>query len=683
MGKISIGKMVFMLSLTATLLAVGVVVLVSGHVRERSIHDLARDEARQTSALVFEALYSAMRKGWSKDEIGEVVGRLQKALPELTVKVVRGAPVIAQFGEYDNDVAMAAADPILAKALVSTEEQFITQETSIRYLYPLVVREECLVCHTQAKLGEINGVIDIVYPIHALKVSLDYVLNTVLGYFFVILVLLSVALWIKLKLFVARPIAAMVTLMQDIILRTDLRRRVESKGFIREVNDLTDYFNKLLRTVEDYQVKLEDLSMRDPLTRAYNRKKFVEFLAHEVDRATRHHHQFCVIQIDLDDFKTVNDAFGHPVGDLLLKELANLLDRETRRTDVVARLGADEFMILLPETSLAEGLPVAEKLRNAIAENLLDLPMGAVRITASLGFVAYPGNGTDVSKLTIAADVAVYKAKRNGKNQVAVLDGSEDSTLVTFNKGEMVRSALAEGRLVPFFQPIMDTMTGMPAAYEVLARVMDNGRAISAGDFIESAEELGLAGEVDKAMFDQALEIMATGAMGNAKLFLNLSARTLCDTERMMSIPARLARAGIAPEQIVLELTEREALPHFGEIVRLVNDLRAQGLAFALDDFGSGFSSFLYLKYIQVDYVKIEGSFVRHMVTDERDRIMVEHIHSMARRFGLMTVAEFVEDEDTMDMLRAMGIDRAQGFHLGMPEDLRPEAARLRELAEA
>ncbi|WP_096704086.1 EAL domain-containing protein [Magnetospirillum sp. 15-1] len=669
-ARISITRVVFLLSLTATVLALGVVVLISSHVREKSVHDLARDEAHQTSTLVFETLYAAMRKGWSKDEIGEVITRLQAALPDLSIHVIRGAPVIEQFGEIANDLAIARHDPLLQEVFATGKEVLLPSPTGIRYLYPLIVKEECLACHTAAKVGDINGVIDIVYPVHALKVSLDYVLNTVLAYFFAILLLLSAALYFKLKIFVARPITNMVGLMQEIILHTDLSRRVETDGIIAEVADLSDYFNKLLRTVEEYQHRLEDLSIRDPLTRLYNRRKFDEFLDHEIDRSQRHGHPFCLAQIDLDDFKNINDTFGHPIGDLVLKELASVLHREVRRTDVVARVGADEFSVLLPETTMEEGMAAAEKLRQAVADCQLGLPVGGVRITASVGLVSYPDNADDAQKLAIAADVASYKAKRSGKNQVAVIGEGEDATVAIFSQGEMVRSALAEGRLVPFYQPIVAAEDGSIAAYEVLARVVDGDQAVCAGDFIESAEELGLAGEIDAAVFDGALAAMAAGKLGDAKIFVNLSAKSLTDRERMMAIPRRLAEAGVAASRVVLEITEREALPHFGDIVAMINELRSTGLGFALDDFGSGFSSFLYLKYITVDYVKIEGSFIRHVVTDDRDRIMVEHIHSMARRFGMITIAEFVEDEATMVLLRKMGINLCQGFHIAVPKPI-------------
>ena len=668
--RLSITRLVFVLSLLATLLAVGVVMLISSHVREKSINDLARDEARQTSQLVFETLYSAMRKGWSKEEIGEVIGRLQAALPNLTIQVVRSPKVVEQFGEMDDDLDRLARDPLLQDAVITAQEQLVTGDTSIRYLYPVVAKAECLQCHTTVAEGDVNGVIDIVYPITALKVSLDYVLNTVLLYFFGILVLLSGAIYFKLKFFVARPISHLTGLMQEIILHTDLSRRVTTRlGWISEVADLSEYFNKLLRTVEEYQTRLDDLSVRDPVTKLFNRRKFDEFLRHEIERSARHSHQFCLVQIDLDDFKNINDTFGHPMGDMVLKELASVLDHGTRRTDFLARMGADEFCVLLPETEMEVGLKAAEKLRQSLAATQLGTAVGGMRVTASLGLVSFPENGETPERLAIAADVATYKAKRSGKNQVAVLGGDDaDATVAVFSQGEMVRTALAEGRLVPFFQPIIATADGRVTAYECLARVVDGDNAICAGNFIESAEELGLAAEIDEAVFERALAQLTAGNFGDAKLFINLSAKSLGDRERMRRLPERIAAAGIEASRIVLEITEREALPHFGDVVALVNELRGKGLAFALDDFGSGFSSFLYLKYITVDYVKIEGSFIRHLVADERDRLMVEQIHGLAQRFGLITVAEFVEDEPTMQLLREMGIDLCQGFHLGMPK---------------
>ena len=667
---LSITQLVVLLSAGATIIALAVVFGVSGYVRDRALQDLARNEARQTSLLVFESLYSAMRKGWTKAEIGEVILRLQRALPDLTIRVVRGEPVIGQFGEIDGDRALAAADADLRQALTDGDEKLLAGEQSIRYLYPLKVKAECRVCHTDARIGQVNGVIDIIYPVRALKVSLDFVLNTALLYFFAVLALLSITIYIKLKLFIARPIVQLVGLMKEIIQHADLSRRLDTGGkWITEVANLTEYFNRLLGTVQDYHSQLEELSIRDPLTKLYNRRKFEEFVDHEIDRSTRHQHQFCLVMLDIDNFKHINDTFGHPIGDLALRELARLLNRETRRSDLLARLGGDEFAVILPETDYAQGRQVAEKLRQTVAETAINLPVGDTRIAASFGLVSFPDNGADLQRLVIAMDVALYKAKRGGKNQVAGIDhGEEMATMAVFGQGEFLRSALAEDRVVAHLQPIVASADGTVMAYEVLARVDDGSTAVTAGQFIEAAEELGLAAEIDRRVFEKGLALLASGGLGQAKVFFNLSARTLSDTGRMRAVPARLAELGVDPGRVVFEITEREALPRFHEVIGLVNDLRAQGIAFALDDFGSGFSSFLYLKYLTIDYVKIEGSFVRNMVRDERDRIVVEQINVMAKRFGLVTIGEFVEDAETLAMLRRIGVDWCQGYHCGMPQ---------------
>ena len=196
-------------------------------------------------------------------------------------------------------------------------------------------------------------------------------------------------------------------------------------------------------------------------------------------------------------------------------------------------------------------------------------------------------------------------------------------------------------------------------------------RSSAAEHFIGVAEDLGIIKEVDLCVFQQGLlkinRLHGEGHQPQPKMFFNLSARTFGDTDWMRSIPDQLKQAGIPCDRVVIEITEREALPHLNQIRGVIDELRHKGISFALDDFGSGFSSFLYLKYLAMDYVKIEGSFVRQIAVDKRDRIMVTHIHQVAKEFGLKTVAEFVEDEETAKILAEIGVDYAQGFYYGHP----------------
>jgi len=667
--SMSIGQIVLLLSVAVTIVAIVIVLNLSNMVHQRAISDLAREEARQTSQLVFQSLYSAMKKGWTKDEIEETINRLDSTLPDLSIRVMRGEVVNEQFGDLPGQKEIVERDPTLQRALKTGEEILLPSDTMIRFLFPVLVEEECQVCHTNAKIGDVNGVIDISYPVKNLKISLQFVTNSVIFYFAFIIIVIFVVLYFQLKVMIARPINALASLMSEIVYNSDLSRRVDSEDSpIAEVSHLSRYFNKLLHTVQEYHQKLQEFAVKDPLTGLYNRRKFDEFLTHEINRAARGDHPFSVVILDLDNFKHINDIHGHPVGDLALKEVASILEQASRRTDLVARLGADEFAILLPETSLEHGADVAEKIRKILEETSLNLPGGRTKILASFGLVSYPDNGESAESLTIAMDVAMYKAKRLGKNRVATIDdGDSNEARRSFSHAQFLQEALDEDRVEPFFQPIINPVDGTAFAFEALARIRTSDKVIAAGEFIEYAEEFGMAQAIDERIFKKGFEALQKSGQPNARLFLNVSSKTFADEERLRKLPDTLRSFGLNPNQVVLEITEREALPHLNQIIRLVDDLRKEGLKFALDDFGSGFSSFMYLKYFNIDFVKIEGSFVRHMATDQKDRIMVEHIHSMASEFGLQTIAEFVEDEETEALLRDIGIDFAQGYHYGKP----------------
>lgn len=668
-ASLSMGQFILVLSLVVTLLSVGVVVFLSKYVEEKAISDIALKEGRQTSQLVFQGLYSVMERGWTKEDILKTVERLNASLPGLNIKVFRGAPVIREFGDIPVEKALREHDPVIRKALSDGKESMLLGDKAIRYLYPMAVEKKCQRCH-DAQVGEINGVIDITYPVEDLKVSLGFVMKTLVGTFAVFLFAIFVILYFKLRYFIARPVKELVAVMQEIIADANLNRRVEGRRLrIRELSNLSDYFNRLLTTIQDYQQQLEELTSRDPLTKLYNRRSFEKFVGSEISRSKRHGHEFAVLYFDIDSFKHVNDSYGHPIGDLLLKEVGLLMAKELRKTDVLARISGDEFGILLPETSIKGALDVAEKIRTTINGESFQLPEGSTRAQVSAGVAIFPENGESVDKLSIAMEVAMYKAKRLGKNRVSTIEESEEEALrETMSQGRALRLAIDEDRVEPFFQPIVETHSGKTFAYEVLARIREDDDHVPAGKFIEAAEELGLSNEIDDHIFAKGLKAFAEMNHPNAKIFFNLSPKRIADKDRMNGISDQVRRFGIRPDQVILEITEREALPNIGQLIELVDRIRSEGFAFAIDDFGSGFSSFIYLKYLTVDYVKIEGSFVRHAASDEKDCIMVRHIHNMANEFGLKTIGEFVEDEAALEVLKEIGVDFCQGYHLGRPQ---------------
>ncbi|TAJ77436.1 MAG: EAL domain-containing protein [Gallionellaceae bacterium] len=668
----TLGKLLLVLSVVSLLFASILIYAVSGVVRDHAVHRLAQEDARHTSQMIFQSLYSAMRKGWSKGEIREIIARINLADPHTKVRVFRGQVVTDQFGGMSGERQVIAQDPALARALRDGNDALLfPSPDTIRYLYPVVAKEECLVCHTQSHVGAVHGVIDVTYPISDLKVSFNYVLNSIVGYTLLVLALVFVALYFKLRYLVVTPLATFVDVMHRVTRDMDLSHRVSGGHLIVELRRLAEYFNHLLFTVQDYNAKLEELSIRDPLTGLYNRRKFEEFLEYEIIRAERHEYAFSVIMVDLDNFKYINDTYGHPIGDLTLKELSGLLAGELRKGDVLARLGGDEFALLLPQTPPENGLQVASKLHGKLSVHDFELPVGKIRVTASFSMVSYPEDGKSSDALHTAMDVVLYKAKKGGKNQVATAESDQDRTMMEiFKQGDFLRRALAEKRIEAFLQPIVGVNKHEVFAFEALARIRDGDVILSAGQFIEVAEELRMLQELDQVVFNSGLEQLQrlSGIHPDAKMFFNLSTATFRDAAWMRTIPEQVAKFGIPCDRIVIEVTEREALHNISQVKEIIDELRLKKIAFALDDFGSGFSSFLYLKYLTVDYVKIEGSFIQQIAIDARDRIMVDHIHRMANEFGLKTVAEFVEDQATADTLIELGVDYAQGYHFGRPE---------------
>lgn len=669
--QLTLGKLLILLSIISLIVAFLMIFVLSGIVRDRAVRELARSDAQQTSKLVFQSLYATMRKGWNKQEITDSIARLNESFPELKIHVLRGGVVAQQFGEMPGESAIIAGDKALQSALKDAQPALLfPDKDNIRYLYPVVAKQECLRCHTQSYVGAVHGIIDITYPIHTLKVSFSEVINSIVAYTLVVMGIIFLILYLQLRYLVARPIASLLNVMHKVTLDMDLSRRVSASTWLLELKHLAEYFNHLLRTMQDYNAQLEELSVRDPLTGLYNRRKFEEFLRHEVTRSGRHEHSFSVIMIDLDNFKYINDTFGHPIGDLVLKELTAMLLDELRSGDVLARMGGDEFAIILPETEATRGLQVAKKLHQVLIESEFELPVGKLRATASFSMVSFPEDGKTEEEISSAMDVVLYKAKTHGKNQVMTADSGEDRNMMAiFKQGDFLRNAIREDRIEAFLQPIIDLRSNEVTAFEVLVRIRDGEVIVPAGEFIEVAEELGMAKELDRVIFLKGLAHFPSVSKKHpeAKFFFNLFPRSFGDLEWVRSIPDMVKASGVPCSNIVLEITEREALPHLNQVRAVLEELRANDIGVALDDFGSGFSSFLYLKYLSVDYVKIEGSFVRQMVGDERDRIIVEQINDMAHRFGLKTVAEFVEDEATANMLAEIGVDYAQGYYFGRP----------------
>lgn len=422
--------------------------------------------------------------------------------------------------------------------------------------------------------------------------------------------------------------------------------------------------------------ELEYYSTHDTLTGLRNRRFFNDTLKNEQARAQRNQHEFSILMVDLDDFKDINDTYGHPCGDLVLKKVAEVMRLPMRVGDLPTRIGGDEFAIILTETGAEGAKFVAEKLRKQIHDLKFSCEdKGEFHITASIGVITYPGNAQTLSDLIAGADQSLYRAKRQGKDSVISLDSVQDvlhTNRLTRGYAEKLRSHLNDGHVIPHYQPIVNCQTKEIFAYEALARIHEpNGEIIAAGAFVETLEKYGMGRELDRAIIQRTFEDFQHHIALHGfefQMFINLSAQEI-QSRGILSFAEQLcAEKGIPLNMIVFEITERDVIADMSSMRSFLEDLRKKGFLFALDDFGSGYNSFHYLRELSFDFVKIDGAFVKNIIDSKVDQILVHNLSRLCKDLGILTIAEFVESENVLKMLQTMGIDFAQGYHLGRPD---------------
>jgi diguanylate cyclase (GGDEF)-like protein/PAS domain S-box-containing protein len=433
-----------------------------------------------------------------------------------------------------------------------------------------------------------------------------------------------------------------------------------------------------------FEQQLRYMADHDPLTGLHNRRRFEAELERVLEVARAHNEHAALLVLDLDGFKSVNDRFGHSVGDDLVTHIGGLLRRSVRKLDFIARLGGDEFAIILRDCKLKQATEVAEKVLNTIRTlGVVVTPQGTARVTTSVGIALFrPGCSSDADELAVSADSAMYEAKADGRNGYAVYSsdgqrsGGAEERDSWFSR---LRRALDEDRFVLFAQPIVPIYSAGLPRYELLLRMLDDsGELVPPGAFLPNAERYDLIGEIDRWVLGRAISLLHQHARaGNDfSLSVNLSGKTMNDLELPGDLGEMLKDNPIPPGRLVVEVTETAAIVNIERARELSRQLRQMGCLFALDDFGSGFSSFYYLKHLEFDYLKIDGEFIINLVTSATDRLLVQAVVDIARGLGTQTVAEFVGDDETVELLRQLGVDYGQGYHLGRPaavQELLPE----------
>lgn len=448
-------------------------------------------------------------------------------------------------------------------------------------------------------------------------------------------------------------------------------------------------YTGLVADISERKAMLENLrnmAEHDGLTGLYNRSYFQQELERVVERVKRAGGVCCsLLYIDLDNFKYVNDTLGHAAGDRVIIEIAGILNKRARKSDLIARIGGDEFTVLLFDATPALSVQVAESFRAKLADYIFRHSKEQIDIGCSIGITGISPATASAAEVLSQADLACHLAKRGGRNRVHLYNpaDAESVAAMTLDMGwsRRIKEAIEKDRFVLACQPIVSTATRDVECYEVLIRMLDErNELIMPSGFLATADRFGLAAEIDKWVIRHAIEGLARQRVTSPRLryAINLSGRTLTTPGICELIQDRLKDTGLDPAALTFEVTETVAIADMAAAENFLHRLRSMGCRTALDDFGSGMASFAYLKDLPVNSVKIDGRFVKNLAASPVDQAMVKAMNEIAHALGKTTIAEFVENEESFKLLAAWGVDYAQGYHLGRPDVTLPCEALTR-----
>lgn len=425
------------------------------------------------------------------------------------------------------------------------------------------------------------------------------------------------------------------------------------------------------------------LAERDSLTGLYNRHRFQEELARMMNESQRHRTQGALLFFDLDEFKYINDTFGHSAGDSILIRIAGDVGTLIRHHEIFSRLGGDEFAIILPNCTEKDAEALADRVVRVIAQIPFNFEGQNLRLTSSLGIAFYPQHAESAEELIAHADTAMYQAKEAGKNAWRVYREDLDASRAMIHRltwNERIVHALENDLLELHFQGIYRTADGTLSHLEALVRMHDKdepGKLLMPGSFIPTAEKTGKILDIDRWVIRTAIAQLAASPQVPS-IAVNISGRSFDEPSLPGHIATLLEQHGVTPARLLVELTETAAVSDMQDAQRFIDALRKTGCRVCLDDFGSGFASFAYLKHIHVDILKIDGLFIRDLPRDHDNQLFVKAIVDVARGMGKTTVAEFVENQEILDMLKEFGVDQVQGYHLDKPSANHPALAGLK-----
>jgi diguanylate cyclase (GGDEF)-like protein len=489
-----------------------------------------------------------------------------------------------------------------------------------------------------------------------------------------VLFVLLIVSWLLGRRYLARALTAISDLQQPIAELAKGNLAVEFKpAEHREISEIVEALESTASALGERDARLLRLANHDGLTGLFNRRRLVEELKKEVDNVTVNEMTSALLFIDLDQFKYVNDTCGHPAGDRLIRKVADQLKRTVNGNGIVSRFGGDEFAILASDVPKKQARAMAEKVLEDM-RRLAHIEDGNIfHVHCSIGITMIDSDKFDHDELIAQADIACREAKENGRNRLKFYSMSEsEAERIVADVGwvSKLRDAIDDNDFTLRFQPIVHIATGRITHHEVLLRLKtDDNKTIAPDAFLPAAVRFGLMGEIDSWLVEHAILTLAEHRQDRPDLrfSINLSANAFETDDLTGFIRKNLEKNGVPPQAVIFEITESLAVRHLSHVEKQIASLRKLGCELALDDFGTGYSSFGYLQRLPVDYIKIDGCFVRDLINNPVDQKMVRLIGEIGQEAGMRTIAEYVQGGPTLALLAELGIDLAQGYFIGRP----------------
>ncbi|PHO10501.1 hypothetical protein CPG37_03385 [Malaciobacter canalis] len=623
------------------------------YIKRAALTTLAEDDAKKTSELIFETMYVRMQEGWAKKDLVKILNRMEHIRHNLEVNSYRSKDVEKIMGVIKEDKKKVNSDLLIKKAMEG-EKQFVVEDNgSIRYLYPIKVSKECITCHYNSKVGDVNGVLDIKYPPNEIKISLDMMIYYFLIFFIFFIFLYFYIFYKIINKKIIEPVVNFTEEIKKVSKDTSFTKRAHIKTKTAEIYSLQNRFNKLLDTITYYYNQLLTNLYTDSLTKIPNLAKLQEDI--------KLYNNHSLIVVSLDSFKTINSFYGVKVGDFIMNEVARLLVKSSKKTGSVYRLHSDEFAILSNDSV---SINFCEDLIKTISKKVFKYNDIDINIQATIG-LAKDSKSRSLEKAILAVRTA-KKEKRNIEvfnNELTLKDEYKNHIKLT----SILKEALEKDQLTPFYQALENTKTKKIDKYEALARIIKDDEIITPDKFLEISKSSKQYPKITEAMIKKSFEYFKDKK--DLSFSINLSMDDI-KNEKTTSYLFEMIKKYNINERLTIELLESEELNHFEIINEFIKKLKKYNVQIAIDDFGSGYSNFAYIIKLDIDYLKIDSSLIENIHIDKQALKIVKSIISFAKELEIKLVAEKVHNKEIYNILTNLKVDYLQGYYIGKPQEI-------------